>query len=72
MSAASATDWLVVVSAAIGALAAVWLIERAMALTNLLLRWRAQIERSSSARIALEVRHDVVAAVRDAVREVPA
>lgn len=63
---------LVVVSAAVGALAAVWLIERAMALTNLLLRWRAQIERSSSARIALGVRHDVVAAVRDAVREVPA
>lgn len=62
---------LLVGTAALGALAAVWLIERAMRLTNLLLRWRAQIERAWSAQVALEVRHDVVASVRDAVREVP-
>ncbi len=60
---------IVVITAAAGALAAVWLIERAMALTNLLLRWRAQIERSWSAGVALEVRADVVAAVRRAIRE---
>ncbi|QGG94464.1 1-acyl-sn-glycerol-3-phosphate acyltransferase [Actinomarinicola tropica] len=63
---------LVVVTAAVGALAAVWLIERALALGLLVLRWRAQIERTASASVALDVRHDVVAAVRDAVREVPA
>lgn len=62
---------LVVATAAVGALAAVWLLERAVALGVLLVRWRAQIERRSSAAVALEVRADVVAAVRDAVREVP-
>lgn len=62
---------LVVATAAVGALAAVWLIERALALGLLVLRWRAQIERASSARMALDVRADVVAAVRDAVREMP-
>lgn len=61
---------LVAVTAAAGALAAVWLVERALALADLVLRWRAQIERAWSAEVALMVRADVVDAVRDAVREV--
>ncbi|MBK5224839.1 MAG: 1-acyl-sn-glycerol-3-phosphate acyltransferase [Acidimicrobiia bacterium] len=63
---------LVALTAAVGALAAIWLVERAMALTHLLLRWRAQRERISTVDLALEVRANVVAAARSAVRTVEA
>lgn len=53
----------VVVTAAVGALAAIWLVERALALAFMLLRWQAQRERISTVGLALEVRADVVAAV---------
>jgi glycerol-3-phosphate O-acyltransferase / dihydroxyacetone phosphate acyltransferase len=53
----------VVLTAAIGALAAIWLVERAIALAFMLLRWQAQRERIGTVGLALEVRADVVAAV---------
>lgn len=56
----------VVLTAAIGALASIWLVERAMALTAMLLRWQAQRERIGTVGLALEVRADVVRAVRRA------
>lgn len=52
-----------VVTAAIGALAAVWLIERAIALTVMLLRWRAQRERVGLVELAEELRAEVAATV---------
>ena len=58
---------LVVVTSAVGALAAIWLIERAFALTTMLLRWRAQLERIANVQLAEEVRAEVVAATRKAV-----
>jgi len=57
---------LVVLVAAIGALAAIWLVERAMALARMLLRWQAQRERIGTVGLATEVRVDVVDAVRAA------
>lgn len=54
----------VVLTAAIGALAAIWLVERAVALAFMLLRWQAQRERIGTVGLALEVRADVVAAVK--------
>ena len=57
---------LVVLTAALGALAAVWLVERALALTVMLLRWQAQRERIGSVGLATSVRNDVVDAVRRA------
>lgn len=58
---------LVVLTAAGGALAAVWLVERAMALTHMLLRWQAQRERIGTVGLALDVRAEVVHTVRQAV-----
>lgn len=50
----------VVLTAAIGALAAIWLIERALALALMLLRWQAQRERIGTVGLAEAVRDDVV------------
>nr|WP_249420081.1 1-acyl-sn-glycerol-3-phosphate acyltransferase [Rhabdothermincola salaria] len=58
---------LVVLLAAIGALAAVWLVERAITLTVMLLRWQAQLERARSIELALPARGEVIDAVRAAV-----
>ncbi|MEQ1788023.1 MAG: 1-acyl-sn-glycerol-3-phosphate acyltransferase [Acidimicrobiales bacterium] len=55
---------LVVLTAAVGALAAIWLVERAMALTRMLLRWQAQRERIGTVGLALDVRAEVVDTVR--------
>lgn len=49
-----------VVTMALGALAAVWLVERAIALALMLLRWRAQLERAGTVGLAEAVRADVV------------
>jgi hypothetical protein len=57
----------VVLTAAIGALAAIWLVERAMALALMLLRWQAQRERISTVGLAEAVRDDVVDTVRAVV-----
>jgi 1-acyl-sn-glycerol-3-phosphate acyltransferase len=57
----------VILTAALGALAAIWLVERALALTQMLLRWQAQRERIGSVGLAEEVRADVVQAVRSVV-----
>ncbi len=57
---------LVVLTAAVGALAAVWLVERAMALARMLLRWQAQRERIGTVGLAATVRADVVDAVHAA------
>lgn len=54
---------LVVLTAAAGAVAAIWLVERAMALTRMLLRWQAQRERIGTVGLALAVRGEVVAVV---------
>jgi hypothetical protein len=54
----------VVVTAAIGALAAVWLVERSLALTRMLLRWQAQRERIATVALAESVRAEVVETVR--------
>jgi len=58
---------LLVLTAAAGALAAIWLVERAMALTHMLLRWQAQRERIGTVAWAEAVRADVVTAVWTAV-----
>ena len=55
---------LVAVTAAAGALAAVWLVERALALTRMLLRWQAQRERIGTVALAHAVRDEVVDTVR--------
>jgi hypothetical protein len=54
----------VVLTAAVGALAAIWLVERALAMTQMLLRWQAQRERIGTVGLAEAVRADVVRAVR--------
>jgi 1-acyl-sn-glycerol-3-phosphate acyltransferase len=54
----------VVLTAAIGALAAIWLVERALALALMLLRWQAQRERIGTVGLAEAVRADVVQTVR--------
>jgi len=53
-----------VLTSALGALAAIWLVERALALTRMLLRWQAQLERIGTIGLAESVRADVVDAVR--------
>jgi 1-acyl-sn-glycerol-3-phosphate acyltransferase len=58
---------LVVLVAALGALAAVWMVERALALTGMLLRWQAQRERIGTVGQAAAVRAEVVATVRAVV-----
>ncbi len=58
---------LVVLSAAVGAVAAVWLVERAVALTMMLLRWRAQLERIGTVEQAEALRAEVVRTTRQAV-----
>ena len=45
---------LVVLTAAVGALAAIWLVERAMALARMLLRWQAQRERIGTVGLAAD------------------
>lgn len=62
--------FLVLLSAA-GAVAAVWLVERAITLTVMLLRWQAQLERARSLELALPVRRAVSAAVHAAVPVAP-
>ena len=57
---------LVVLSAAVGAIAAVWLVERAVALTLMLIRWRAQLERIGTIEQAEALRAEVVATTRKA------
>jgi 1-acyl-sn-glycerol-3-phosphate acyltransferase len=54
----------VVVTAAVGALAAIWMIERALALAQMLLRWQAQRERIGTVGLAESVRADVVSCVQ--------
>jgi len=58
---------LVVLTSAAGALAAVWLVERAMALARMLLRWQAQRERVGTVGQVLAVRSEVGDTVQDAV-----
>lgn len=58
---------LLVVTMAIGALAAVWLVERALALAMMVLRWRAQLERIATIGEADRLRAEVVTTVRKAV-----
>jgi glycerol-3-phosphate O-acyltransferase / dihydroxyacetone phosphate acyltransferase len=58
---------LVVLSSAVGAVAAIWLIERAFALTTMLLRWRAQLERTANVELAEAQRAEVVATTLHAV-----
>jgi len=58
----AADRWLVIVSVltfALGAVAAIWLVERAMALARMLLRWQAQRERVATIRMAAELRAEV-------------
>ncbi|MFL6205637.1 MAG: lysophospholipid acyltransferase family protein [Acidimicrobiales bacterium] len=55
---------LVIVTAAVGALAAIWMIERALALALMVLRWQAQRERIGTVGLAEAVRADVVGCVR--------
>ena len=55
---------LVALTAAVGALAAVWMVERALALGWMLLRWQAQRERIGTVGLAEAVRADVVDTVR--------
>jgi hypothetical protein len=62
----AAAGTIVVLTAALGALAAIWLIERAMALAIMLLRWQAQRERIGTLDVPLGVRSEVVDAVRAA------
>jgi len=56
----AAAGSLVVLTAAVGALAAIWLVERAVALALMLLRWQAQRERIGTVGLALDVRAQVV------------
>lgn len=60
---------LVVISSAVGAVAAVWLVERALALSTMLLRWRAQLERVANIDLAEEMRAEVVATTMKAIGE---
>jgi 1-acyl-sn-glycerol-3-phosphate acyltransferase len=58
---------LLAASFALGALAAIWLVERALALARMLLRWQAQRERIATVAWAEPVRAEVVATVRSVV-----
>ncbi len=58
---------LVVVSSAVGAVAAIWVVERAFALAMMILRWRAQLERAATIDMAEALRAEVVATTRRAV-----
>jgi hypothetical protein len=58
---------LLILTGAAGAVAAIWLVDRAMALTHMLLRWQAQRERIGTVQWAAEVRTDVATAVWAAV-----
>jgi 1-acyl-sn-glycerol-3-phosphate acyltransferase len=58
---------LVVLTSAAGALAAIWLVERAMALARMLLRWQAQRERIGTVGLVLDLRAEVASIVRAAV-----
>ena len=58
---------IVVISSAVGAVAAIWLIERAVALTTMLLRWRAQLERIANVELAEALRAEVVTTTLRAV-----
>lgn len=60
---------LLILTSAAGALAAIWLVERAMALTHMLMRWRAQRERIGTVAWTEPVRADVVTAVSAASSE---
>ena len=51
---------LVVITAAAGALAAIWMVERSFALVYMLLRWQGQRERIGTVALAESVRADVV------------
>jgi 1-acyl-sn-glycerol-3-phosphate acyltransferase len=53
-----------VLTAAVGALAAIWLVERALALALMVLRWQAQRERIAAIGLAEEVRAELVQVVR--------
>lgn len=61
-----------VLTMAVGALAALWLVERALALALMLLRWRAQLERMAHIDQAEALRAEVVGAVRAAAQAGPA
>ena len=63
---------LVTIGGAVGAIAAILLVERAFALTRMLFRWQAQRERAATIEWAAAVRDDVVAAVEIARRSVGA
>ncbi|MEY2425518.1 MAG: hypothetical protein QOI61_1090 [Actinomycetota bacterium] len=58
---------LVVLTMAVGAVAAIWLVERAIALTMMLLRWRAQLERIGTVEQAEALRAEVISTTRAAV-----
>jgi hypothetical protein len=67
----AADGWLVIVSVltfALGAVAAIWLVERAMALARMLLRWQAQRERIAMIRMAAELRAEVQVEVEAVAR----
>jgi 1-acyl-sn-glycerol-3-phosphate acyltransferase len=59
----------VVLTSAVGAVASIWLVERAVALTLMLIRWRAQLERSGTVDQAEALRAEVVATTRAAAGE---
>ena len=56
---------LLTITFAVGAVAAVWLVERAMALAQMLLRWQAQRERIGTVAWAQAVRDEVAATVQE-------
>jgi 1-acyl-sn-glycerol-3-phosphate acyltransferase len=58
----------VVLGAALGALAAIWMVERSIALAYMLLRWQAQRERIGTVGLAEAVRTDVVDTVHAVAR----
>jgi len=58
---------LVVITAAAGALAAIWMVERSIALVYMLLRWQGQRERIGTVSLAESVRADVVTTVHSVV-----
>jgi glycerol-3-phosphate O-acyltransferase / dihydroxyacetone phosphate acyltransferase len=58
---------LVVITAAAGALAAIWMVERSIALVYMLLRWQGQRERIGTVALAESVRADVVTTVHSVV-----
>jgi 1-acyl-sn-glycerol-3-phosphate acyltransferase len=60
---------LLALTSAAGAVAAIWLVERAIALSHMLMRWRAQRERIGTVEWTEPVRADLVAAVSAASPE---